>query len=113
MVTSGAGALLLDLADESANVLARVAREFNDLALPHTALYGVRHGNGERGASVVGALLGGVLGAHCLPQCSDGLIGGGHACMFAHECGHTEAGPLMQHPIGHMNVASWMCGRDP
>lgn len=113
---SGAGAVVLDLADEPANVLPGVPGQRDDLGLLHALLYGVGHGDGERSSGVVGALLCSVLGAHCLPQRGDGLFGGGHTCMFAHAGGHMEArrsGSLPTLACGHMYVASWMCARDP
>ena len=109
-------ALILDLAHEPADVLPGVSRQLDDLALLHALPYGVGHGDGERSTGVVGALLSGGLGAHCLPQGGNGLFGDGHACMFAHPRGHTEARPTvlaLTLARGHMYVASWMCAEDP
>ena len=105
------GALLFDLADQAADVLAGVPGQLDDLALPHALPYGLSHGEGQSGSSVIGALLGSGLGAHCLPQRSDGLLGGGHADMFAHRGGHTKVRPSISRMTlarGHMDVATWV-----
>lgn len=104
-------ALLLDLTHESADVLARVPRQADHLALLHALPYGISHRDSQRGAGILGALLGGVLGAHCLPQCGDGLFGGGHTDMFAHQGGHTKVRHFTSSPAlvsCHINVASWV-----
>lgn len=109
---SGLGeALLLNLAHQPTHMLTGVPGQLDNLALSHALPYGVGHGDGQRGTGIVRALLGGVLGTHCLPQRSNSLFGGGHADMFAHRGGHTEVRPRQAFPIltrGHMHVASWM-----
>lgn len=107
----GPGALFFNLPNCSANVFAGVAGQLDHVALPHALPHGVSHGNSKRGTGRLGAVLGGLLGAHCLPQATDGLFGGRHVGMFPHRCGHAEAEPITQHHIGHMDVASWMCGK--
>lgn len=108
--------MVFDLADEPADVLAGVARHLDHLALSHALPYGVGHGNGQGGAGVLDTLLSSGFDAHGLPQCSNGLLGGGHVDMFAHRGGHMEAHPystVLALACGHIDVASWMCVRDP
>lgn len=105
------GALLLDLAHQPAHVLAGVPGQLDDLSLPHSLPHRLSHGNGQSGSRVIGALLGCGLDAHCLPQRGNGLLGGGHVDMFAHQGGHTEVRHSHRFPTlarGHINVASWV-----